>query len=305
MTVYVGGGQAWKAIGDAVRKAKGEVAAAVGYIGIDGPDVLPLQTGDLLVCDASDRAVRNGSTHPHALERYIRRGVAVYSYPGLHAKVIVLPRRVFVGSANASKHSRDCLEEAVFESTDALTRQRLRQWIDHLALANLNLTDVAALGGLVPKRTSTPPATIRASTLPRPLAELRIEAAALGPWSSAAQRVFARDSTEVKHAKQATSKNTRLDVMEWPGWHLRRLTQGSWISYVLDGKWVYGPAQVFHRSYSTGGSGLLWLTRPKLAKTRLPVGSVRNALISQGLDLDKAPLKLTGKGSETIAQLFR
>jgi hypothetical protein len=82
----------WPAIRAAVGTAEGRVVAAIGYIGQDAHHWLPLKSGDVLVCDASDRAVRNGATNPKHIANFLTAGVEVWSEEGLHAKVVVLPR---------------------------------------------------------------------------------------------------------------------------------------------------------------------------------------------------------------------
>jgi phosphatidylserine/phosphatidylglycerophosphate/cardiolipin synthase-like enzyme len=57
------------------------------------------------------------------------RRVRVYKQENLHAKVIVTDERTFVGSANASRNSRERLEEAVMMSTDARIRSAARRFV--------------------------------------------------------------------------------------------------------------------------------------------------------------------------------
>lgn len=70
----------------------------------------------MIVCDASQRALRSGSTHPAALAGLYKRKLRLLSKPGLHAKVFVVGNAAFVGSANASANSAGLLIEAVVRS---------------------------------------------------------------------------------------------------------------------------------------------------------------------------------------------
>lgn len=63
------------------------------------------QSGDVLVCDASRKAVSCGETDPRFLLRLLKRGVSVYSLEALHAKCAVFGDFVLLGSANMSESS--------------------------------------------------------------------------------------------------------------------------------------------------------------------------------------------------------
>jgi len=86
-----------------VLSARGPRRVAVAFLGADAPRLMPkLTAGDLLVCNASDRALKSGATSPDALAAFVERGVAVFSRADLHAKVYASRRTAFIGSANAS-----------------------------------------------------------------------------------------------------------------------------------------------------------------------------------------------------------
>ncbi|MFD9670059.1 phosphatidylserine/phosphatidylglycerophosphate/cardiolipin synthase family protein, partial [Rhodococcus sp. NPDC059968] len=76
----------WPHITRAIR-TRGARYAAIGYLGQDAPDLLPLRAGDLLVVNASKAAIRAHATSPAALAYYVNKGVRVLSSPTLHAKV--------------------------------------------------------------------------------------------------------------------------------------------------------------------------------------------------------------------------
>lgn len=103
----------WVAITkDVVRKRRGPIVAAISYVGVKASEVLPLRKGDFLICDASERAIKQGVTSAKALASYLRIGVKVFSHEGLHSKVVATESFAWVGSANASRNSRDNLTEA-------------------------------------------------------------------------------------------------------------------------------------------------------------------------------------------------
>jgi hypothetical protein len=104
-------GDVWPAITKACR-TRGPRSAAIAYLGGRAPELLPLKAGDVLVCDAGDSVLLGHGTSPDALEAFVKRGVDVWSCPGLHAKVLVTATCAVVGSANASENSTG-LDEAV------------------------------------------------------------------------------------------------------------------------------------------------------------------------------------------------
>ena len=86
-----------------VSKLQGPRYAALAFIGADAPDMLALEDGDVLVCNASEGAIRNGVTNPQALREFSDRGVQLYSCASLHAKILAVRNSAAVGSANASR----------------------------------------------------------------------------------------------------------------------------------------------------------------------------------------------------------
>lgn len=80
-------------------KAHNSIKAAIAYVTTDN---LHLKRGDLLICDASDRAIRGGLTDAEVLAKYHKKGVSLHSLQGLHAKVAVIDGSTFIGSANMS-----------------------------------------------------------------------------------------------------------------------------------------------------------------------------------------------------------
>ena len=64
---FLGGREPWQDITKNLTRRKGVVKAAISYLGPEAPRIMHLKAGDLLVCDASESAIRAGSTQPHAL----------------------------------------------------------------------------------------------------------------------------------------------------------------------------------------------------------------------------------------------
>src|SRR5438034_685318 len=108
----------WPQLTKAVRGSRQRCAVAVAYCGAGASRLLPLPKGSRLVVDASERSVASGQTCPADLIKIVKHGVAVYSVPNLHAKVFVLGRAAYIGSANVSSRSASQLIEAVIRTTE-------------------------------------------------------------------------------------------------------------------------------------------------------------------------------------------
>ncbi len=117
----------WKEITASARKQRGFVAAA--YVGKAGYKLLPLRSGSVLVADFSEGAIKSGQTCPDAILDFIRQGVRVFSWQGLHAKVFCFGSKAFVGSTNVSSHSANILKEAVIETTDRATVRSIKDFV--------------------------------------------------------------------------------------------------------------------------------------------------------------------------------
>src|SRR4051812_39263610 len=95
----------WSALTQTARSSPKRCAVAVAYFGKGASRFLPITNGSRIVVDASERAVACGQTCPAELMKLMKQGVTVFSVPNLHAKVFVLGRVAFVGSANVSNYS--------------------------------------------------------------------------------------------------------------------------------------------------------------------------------------------------------
>ncbi len=111
-------------------KAASHVDAAIAYFGQGGAKLLPLRTGDRLVIDMSPATVRARGTDPHEAEKLLQRYIEVFTRRNLHAKIIVADKSVTAGSANASSHSQQVLEEAAILMTDPSAVRRDREFIE-------------------------------------------------------------------------------------------------------------------------------------------------------------------------------
>lgn len=84
--------------------------AAIAYVSSD--EHIQFGEGDLLICDASNKAIKACQTSAAVLKRAFDRGTRLYNLPGLHAKILLLNEKALIGSANASGLSASTLIEA-------------------------------------------------------------------------------------------------------------------------------------------------------------------------------------------------
>jgi hypothetical protein len=102
-----------------LSKKSGPIKAAIAYVTAAH---IRFQEGDLLVCDASDKAIRGGMTSAAVLAEFVRDGAQVYSIPGMHVKMGTFGRYTFIGSANMSATAGTRTLEASLLTTDVQVR---------------------------------------------------------------------------------------------------------------------------------------------------------------------------------------
>lgn len=209
----------WPQLTKAVRGSRQPCAVAVAYFGAGAGSLLPLPKGSHLVVDGSERAVASGQTCPADLSKLVKRGVRVYSVPNLHAKVFVLGRAAFVGSANVSNRSASQLIEAVVRTTEPIVVRDAQRFVRENCLHELTPTVLNQLAKLyrpplVPggkRGKKTPKATFRRPTLPRVLlAQLQLE-----EWSETDQathdRALVVANKRRKHPRSFELESFRLE----------------------------------------------------------------------------------------------
>jgi hypothetical protein len=288
----------WPAIRAAVSSAGGRVVAAVGYIGQDAHHWLPLKAGDVLVCDASDRAVRNGATNPRHIADFLTAGVEVWSEEGLHAKVVVLPRRAFAGSMNASNHSANALVEAVLETTDGAAVRALRDFVMARGHRRVDADEVARLLPMIPKRPKPQPVARRVATLPVTIDRVVVIGISLGEWSKSEQRVFEEHRDDARSDARHLGGGVRIDPVSVTPWVYDRISTGDWVIQFEDRR-VYSPGVVVERA-AYRDSRMVWLARP-----RAPRMSVTPTLAaSAGIPAAEQMKVLVGVEADRAIRLF-
>jgi hypothetical protein len=88
----------WREVARRARSAPTR-KAAIAYV---TTDEIGLRAGDVLITDASERAIRSGQTDAKLLRKLHGGGVNIYNREGLHSKVALFGNHAIVGSANMS-----------------------------------------------------------------------------------------------------------------------------------------------------------------------------------------------------------
>jgi hypothetical protein len=127
----------WPEILRRCRLARNRKAAIAYVTDLSSVD---FQEGDLLIVDASEAVIKSGGTSAAVLAELSDRGVQLYSYPFLHAKVWIFDSTVVVGSANASARSQTGLLEAGLLTTDGAVVAASKATIETLKRGGERLT---------------------------------------------------------------------------------------------------------------------------------------------------------------------
>jgi hypothetical protein len=93
---------------------------------------LSFHEDDILVCDASDNAIKCGETSAKTLKRFFEAGARLFCCPGLHAKSLVAGDIAVVGSSNLSASSATNLIEASLITRRFQARSQVRAFIQKL-----------------------------------------------------------------------------------------------------------------------------------------------------------------------------
>jgi hypothetical protein len=144
----------WIDIKKMIKAAK-QSHAAVAYV----HDIthLPLKRGSTLICDASPAAVAAGQTSIKVIKQLARKGVNLYSTPGLHAKIVIADQTAVIGSGNASRSSitRHLIEAGVVTSAPSVlagAHAFIEQLVQSSATTVLDTAELRKLAKIKVKR---------------------------------------------------------------------------------------------------------------------------------------------------------
>jgi len=255
----------WQRITKVLSSTDQKVRAAVAYIGADAQKIMPLKKGDVLICDASKGAITSGSTSAEALRKYIRDGVDCYSCPGLHAKLILLPRKLFIGSANASANSRDNLIEAVLETADKASRDSAARFIDSMMVGRFVITKNRLKPLLaLPVRNSfySPSKEVLPTSMPSRVTRLWIRPMVQFSPTKAYWRARENSVAEVSRFRNESYKGCTLEDSQESDQYVKKAHLGDWIIEIINNR-VNRPRVIIGVVPIGSGQSLVWCAQPK------------------------------------------
>jgi hypothetical protein len=122
----------------ALAEGHERIRAAIGYA---TAPYLNFHEGDVLVCDASDDAIKGGLTSAALLRACFSRGTQIYSYDGLHSKVAVIDDKALIGSANLSENAGVNTCEAALLTDDVQVLALIQGFIEKVKNAAEPVTE--------------------------------------------------------------------------------------------------------------------------------------------------------------------
>jgi hypothetical protein len=241
----------WPHLARSAARFKKPSFVAVAYFGKGGADLLPLKRGSTLVVDASEEAVRSGQTSPEELLKLYKKGVRVHSVRGLHAKVYVIGKEVFIGSANVSRNSRDNLREVLVLSRDESLLRAAKAFVRSLMTVELGENELDRLKKIYAKRARKP----RGEKPPR---------RNKGPRVFVSQFTFhdtpkGEEASHEKGAKAARRLLSKSSRHQMDSYHCSKESSWSWkrgdllVPVEMDSSWrpkrIYSIERVIHKRH--------------------------------------------------------
>ncbi|PBC35936.1 hypothetical protein CJ178_31390 [Rhodococcus sp. ACPA4] len=278
----------WPHITRAIR-TRGARLAAIAYLGLEAPELLPLRAGDVLIVNASKAALRAHATSPAILAYYLGRDVRVLSSPTLHANVIATNRLAVIGSANASVNSIFA-QDAVIITDDPNILSQVRTFIDNIdEITDVdqvfidNATREWEIGRAVPiPGISGRVHDFEADFLPSPLTRMFIKHVVDYKLSPTEQHIMDEQQPRKRTTAGPTAKyqleSLRIDKPS-------RIKRGDVIVFVsVDNEWIYPPAVVVSEPIRIphAGGAVLHFLRIRTDLSPLPLTDSESRLTELG-----------------------
>jgi len=299
----------WPTIKEHIKKSRKtqQVFAAIAYVGIDATKIMPLRRGDVLVCNASDAAIRQGSTSAKALKVFLDRGVKIFNEPRLHGKVVVFPKRAFVGSANVSSRSKDSLFEAVVETTDPTVVGSSRRFVERhaQAISRLRHDEIKRMLRIPVKRPEPgpPPPPLSLLRIPKQVPLLKVLPNDFRFRSYAVENQVGKQRKSIRADFFSGGVRADIEEEEWHSDWWSVFQPDMWYIGITKSGRIYKPSRVIKLSKVTKTLGIVWLAVPKEGKN-----FVKNpALLSRlGIDYENFDhLVLKHEQTKPLLKLFR
>jgi hypothetical protein len=241
-------GRVWSELRNAIKRCKKPAYIAVAYVGSAGSRLLPMRPDSRLVVDASELSVKAGRTCPAELLKLARNDVRIFSVSNLHAKIYVLDRSMYVGSANASDNSADSLVEAMLETNDRTSVASAKRFVQELCLNRLTEDALVKLQTIYrPPHFARPKLSRSARTIDAEFPPVRVVPLGREIWTTVEDRHNAAGFREAKRSR-LHERDHQLDSFRWPG--RSRFNRGEKVIQVTEENgghsYVHPPGTVVH-----------------------------------------------------------
>jgi hypothetical protein len=114
-----------------LRLGKGKRPRRVAVAYLSGDSHLRFGKGDIVIVNASERAISSGQTSAPVIARAVKRGARLFSNSRLHAKVFLSDSQLLVSSANMSGSSQGLIEAGLLTDDEAAITVA-RDWFRNL-----------------------------------------------------------------------------------------------------------------------------------------------------------------------------
>jgi len=301
----------WPVIRDRIKRSKKsqQIFAAIAYIGSDAAKIMPLRRGDILVCNASDAAIKQGSTSAAALKSFFSRGVRIFNEPRLHGKVVVFPKRAFVGSANVSSRSRDVLLEAVIETSNPGLVNSSRRFVERnaQAMSRLDYEDIARILKIRVKRTEPPPpqpsAPLHLMQIPKRVPLLKLLPNEIDFYSVAVENEIRNQRESIRANFFNGGQRASIEAEDWPSDWWDEFQPDMWYVGVTKFGRIYKPRKIIKLSKVTKRNAVVWMAKPRDGKNFIKDPALLSNL---GFDYEADKIVvLREERTEALLKLFR
>jgi hypothetical protein len=270
-------GRVWGQLKAARARSDRRAWVAAAYVGKGAARLLNLKRGSFLVADASDNAVKTGQTCPADLIALMKKGVRIFSYPGLHAKVYVFGKTAAIGSANASHHSVNVLTEAMVMTSDVKAVEQARTFVKSIAKDELGPEALKRLSKLyrpprLPNSVGSRKRRARKASVTSELPRIRVIHLSPVEWSERDEAEHDAGDTDAKRHRE--HRSWRTDDFQWIG--SENFRRGEKIMMVTEENRGHlladPPATVIHvrrYSYRNGTKAFVYLELPDRRRRNL------------------------------------
>jgi hypothetical protein len=273
----------WQYLTEKVKASKNKMYVAVAYFGQGAASMLPLTKGSTLLVDASEKAVKSGQTCPEELLKLYKKGVLIYSLPNLHAKMYVIGKTLFVGSANVSYNSSNVLFETLLSTTDSDAIENAKAYITSFCGADMGSEELKRLQKMYnPSKGGWGPKGKKAEKTKKQALKQKLYVCKLKSLDNWTEEEHEESEKGLKEAntKRNEGSTHRIDTFKWTGkMPMKKYDEVLQVINIGDDSVVYPPGRLIHtRKYKKNGKEATFCYVEVQEKKELPLNRVKTKL---------------------------